>query len=408
LDRSKIATALVFAGLAGHAFFAPVSIAGMQIALGVAAAGLLLDWRRPARTPLDWPALAFVGVAIASDLLSPYGAPPVEFATLWRSLLGFFVVAQGLRLFAEPERVSLRLVYFACAGLALASLVGIAQYRTGVDVIHLLHLRGQAAWVEAPGVPDRFGAMGFFTSRLTFGHDATVLVSLLAGALAVGAIPRARIWIVAGAGLLGLCAIALTFDRGAYLGLCAAAAAIAAFAGPRARKGLAVALAAALLLAALHPGVRGRFATAFSARSNGDRVFIWSRAGEIIRDHPLFGVGFANYPRICDRYYDRVDPNFPMRTWAHNLELSTLAEMGPLGVAALLWLLAAAGIALVRRARARQPLLALGGLAAAAALFAIAQAHDVIYDTKVMFPLWFCLGLALSPAFQPRQLTRRS
>jgi O-antigen ligase len=244
--------------------------------------------------------------------------------------------------------------------------------------------------------------MGFFTSRLTFGHGATVLVSLLAGALAAGAVPRRRVWIVAGAGVLALGAIALTFDRGAYLGLCAPAVVIAAFAAPRARKAMAVAMAAALLAGALHPGVRGRFATAFSSRSNSDRVFLWARAGEIIRDHPFLGVGFANYPRICDRYYDRVDPKFPMRTWAHNLELSTLAEMGPLGLLALGWLVVAAALALVRRARVRVPPLALGGLAAAAALLAIAQAHDVLYDSKVMFPLWLALGMALSPAFPER------
>jgi putative inorganic carbon (HCO3(-)) transporter len=400
LDRRKIAAALVAAGLAGHAFFAPVSIAGMQIALAVAAAGLLLDWRRPARTPLDWPILAFVAAAVASDLLSRYGPPPLAFATLWRSAIGFFLVAQGLRIFADPERASLRLVYCACAGLAAAAAVGLVQYRTGVDVLYLLHLRSQQAWVEAPGVEGRFGAMGFFTSRLTFGHNAAVIVSLLAGALAAGAVPARRIWIVAGAGLLALGAIALTFDRGAYLGLCAAAVAIAAFAAPRVRKALAVTLAAAICAAALHPGVRARFATSFSSRSNADRVFLWTRAGEIIRDHPLLGVGFANYPRICDSYYDRVDANFPMRTWAHNLELSTLAEMGPLGLAALCWLLVAAALALVRRVRIRVPPLALGGLAAAAALFSVAQAHDVLYDTKVMFPFWFCLGLALSPAFE--------
>ena len=55
---------------------------------------------------------------------------------------------------------------------------------------------------------------------------------------------------------------------------------------------------------------------------------------------------------------------------------------------------------MVRRVRIRVPPLALGGLAAAAALFSIAQAHDVLYDTKVMFPFWLCLGLALSPAFE--------
>jgi hypothetical protein len=137
LDRRRIASLLVATGLAGHAFFVPISIAGMQIALGVAAAGLLLFWVRPSRTPLDWPALSFVAIAIASDLFSPYGPPPLESATLWRSLLGFYVVAQGLRLAGDARQI----VLFAAAGLALASAVGLAQYQTGVDVVHLLHLR---------------------------------------------------------------------------------------------------------------------------------------------------------------------------------------------------------------------------------------------------------------------------
>src|SRR5260370_42330888 len=93
LDRKKVAAALVAAGLAAHAFFLPVSIAGMQIGLGVAAAGLLLDLPRPLRTPLDLPGAAFVLVAIASDLWSPYGAPELSQATLWRAAAGFFVVA---------------------------------------------------------------------------------------------------------------------------------------------------------------------------------------------------------------------------------------------------------------------------------------------------------------------------
>ena len=115
----------------------------------------------------------------------------------------------------------------------------------------------------------------------------------------------------------------------------------------------------------------------------------------IIRDHPLRGIGFGNYPRVCGRYYDQVDPSVTMRTWAHNLELSTLAETGPLGLIALFWLLVTAAFALRRRMRPAG--LALGGLAALVALFVIGQAHDVLYDTKVMYALWLALGLSLTP-----------
>jgi O-antigen ligase len=137
--------------------------------------------------------------------------------------------------------------------------------------------------------------------------------------------------------------------------------------------------------------VRGRFATSFSAAANPDRMFIWSRATEIIADHPLRGVGFGNYQRVAGPYYDRVDPAFPMRTWAHNLELSTLAETGPLGLLAMLWIWIAAAIALLRSGDS----LATGALAALAAFLVITQTHDLFYDTKVMYALWFALGLAL-------------
>jgi len=46
--------------------------------------------------------------------------------------------------------------------------------------------------------------------------------------------------------------------------------------------------------------------------------------------------------------------------------------------------------------RAREPI-ALGALAALAALLVVGQAHDVLYDTKVMYALWLALGLSLSP-----------
>jgi O-antigen ligase len=288
------------------------------------------------------------------------------------------------------------------------------QYRTGIDPVYLLHLRDAPRLVEAPGVPDRFGAMGFFISRLTFGHNATVLVALLLGTLAAGAVPRRRVWAVAGAAVLGLSAVAVTFDRAAWLALGAAAVVIAAFSSSRVRRALLPAVVILVLLAGLHGGIRDRFRSSFSAGANSDRVFLWQQAVQIIREHPLAGIGFGNYPRVCNRYYDRVNPGFPMRTWAHNLELSTLAEMGPLGLLAVLWLFGWAAVALARRCIQYTVYrsaefgdshgLALGGLAALVAWLTIAQVHDVLYDNKVMYALWLALGLSLSPAAaEPRR-----
>jgi putative inorganic carbon (HCO3(-)) transporter len=384
LNRRSFATALVAAGLAGHAFFVPISIAGTQIALGVALVGLVLDPPKPLRSPLDWPALAFVLICVASDLLSPYGPPSLAFATLWRALIGFFVVFHGLRKLTSVWPA--RLIVCAAIGLSLASIVGLVQYRSGVDIVYLLHLRAQPALVEAPGVPGRYGALGFFTSRLTFGHVATVVTALVAGSLASGAARSRLLWIAVA---LGLVAIALTFDRGAYLGVLAAIAAIVLLSEDRARIALGAALVA--IAAMLVPGVRARFISSFSAegKGNADRLFIWARAREIIADHPLRGIGFGNYPRVCGAYYDRYDPQFFMRTWAHNLELSTLAETGPLGLLALFWLFGATLVTMVQKRAA-------GGLAAVCAFLALAQVHDALYDNKVMYAVWLAAALGAS------------
>ena len=385
MDRPKTAAALALAGLAGHAFFLPLSIAGMQIGLAVAAAGVLLSPPRPLRTPLDVPALVFVGIAILSDLLAPSGPPAFAAATLWRAVLGFIVVAHALRI--APPRTPWRLLVCLSVGLLCASVVGLLQYRTGFDLVHALGLRSAPALVQAPGVEGRYGAMGFFTSRLTFGHNVTLVLATLAGALVSGAVPAGFRIALGATCALGLAAVAVTFDRAAYLGVVVAVAVLIVRGG---RRRLAVALAAAAALGALHPAVRGRLSTAFSASANPDRLFIWSRALDVIRDHPLHGVGFANYPLVLGPYYDRVDPHFFMRTWAHNLELSTLAEMGPLGLAALFWLLIGATRMALRSTSPFAP----GALAALAAWFTIAQVHDVLYDTKVMYVLWFSLALA--------------
>src|SRR3954464_6567683 len=73
--------------------------------------------------------------------------------------------------------------------------------------------------------------MGFFISRLTFGHNATLLVALLGGSLAAGAL-RGRTAALAGcAVVLGIAGIAATFDRAAWLGIGAAALVVALFSG---------------------------------------------------------------------------------------------------------------------------------------------------------------------------------
>jgi O-antigen ligase len=414
---ARAALLLAEAGLVTHALFAPLSIAGTQIGLGVAAAGLALaalTGFRPKRTPLDLPALAFVLACLLSEVFADGGAPDLGHATLWRSLLGFFVVFHALSLVPDAGRTARRIVAALSAGLVFAGALGVYQYFTGFDALLWAGLHKTLAQVPAPGVPGRYGAMGLFTSRLTFGHVVLVLLALLGGAVLSGAV-RGRLRALAVATCaLGLAALVLTFDRAAFLGLAVSAAALGAGfalrgrpraagnAAPWKRSALALASALGLALAALaaFPPARARLASSLSLAQNADRVFLWSRALEIIRDHPLTGVGFGNYHNVCSRYYDRVDPSFFMRTWAHCSPLSLLAETGPLGLLAALWLGVAAVRALSAKLREGAPY-ALGALAAIAGLFTAGLVHDLIYDTKVMYPLWLAVALGMSQAWAP-------
>lgn len=393
---------LVTLGLSAHALFLCVSIAGTQIGLGFAAAGLLLAFlagHRPARTPLDLPLVCIAAVSIASDLVSFAGPPSLEMATLWRSLIALWLVPQTLALSTDLGRDLRRLLLLALTGVALAALMGVAQYSTGFDLVHALHLRAEPRIVPVPGVDGRFVALGFFISRLTLSHVIVFLLCAAMSALLSRFVTgRARAYLLV-CTLLGAVGLVLTFARAAWLAmglgvLVLGLLQLGTAQGRRTLRTFALGLGVLIAASLAHPGVRHRLLSAFDLQANSDRLFLWSRALEVIRDHPLFGVGFGNYQRICSAYYDKVDPGFLMRTFAHNSALTLLAETGPLGLFIALFFLWRVARTLLSRHRAGGPLAA-GGLAALAAVCFIGLLHDVHIDNKAMFALWFTLSLGL-------------
>jgi tetratricopeptide (TPR) repeat protein len=70
----------------------------------------------------------------------------------------------------------------------------------------------------------------------------------------------------------------------------------------------------------------------------------WEIAGQMFQEHPWLGAGAGGY----ERYWDRHRPVELTVRDAHNLYLETLAELGPLGLAALLLSLGAPIVAALR------------------------------------------------------------
>src|SRR5204862_2980765 len=83
-----------------------------------------------------------------------------------------------------------------------------------------------------------------------------------------------------------------------------------------------------------------------------ERMAHWQSGWYMFLDHPVFGVGIGNYPAAYVHYYL---PGWPEPLGhAHNYYLNTAAEVGLIGLAALLWLLAAASALLLRGLRRAQ------------------------------------------------------
>lgn len=152
-----------------------------------------------------------------------------------------------------------------------------------------------------------------------------------------------------GAGLAFLCAgllgLLFTWSRGAWLAAAIAAGCYLLWTGRlRGARTRAAVLAAALLAA-------GALAFAVSrARPTGTadrgRVEVWKTAWSVFAAHPLTGAGPGTFGLMAGRYktegYVRAYGELGGQAHAHNDFLEELAGSGVAGLAAYLWLLAAA------------------------------------------------------------------
>ncbi|HEY7726060.1 MAG TPA: O-antigen ligase family protein [Anaeromyxobacteraceae bacterium] len=403
---------LALAGLLLHSAFLPLSIAGMQIGLGVALLGLLLRrlegapaW---ARSPLDLPALALAGAAAASvGLAALAGLSPVGWheATLWRSVLAPLVVLSAAEAAGEGDPAATRRWGLAAlttwaAAAAIPGLLAWPQHYTGFDLLQAIGIRARHVSAPAPFLPGRFAAVGLFTWYQRLAHNLTPPL-LVAGAVALLApLPRARRVVLGGAALLSAMAVVLTTSRAAWLGLALGGALVLLAGGPRARRVLPLLAAAGLALAAATPSVRARVATIGLPDFTGDRQKIWSVCAAVIGDHPLTGVGFGAFPKRSLPYWERMAPDWILRTWCHDAFLSAWAEGGPLLAAALVaWLALLARAALRWRRGGGTGGAAGAGAVGAVAAFAVAALfHDVLHASEGMYGLGFALGVAAALA----------
>ena len=148
-----------------------------------------------------------------------------------------------------------------------------------------------------------------------------------------------RTWWLIGSAAITSLALLLTFTRSVWLGWLVAIFVVLALIKPR---WLMYAVPLLLIFVSFMPDVMfGRLVSSFDAKqsSNLDRIRMAEAGVEMIKDHPVFGVGPANVKEVYPLYRRDDAPRF-RPPHLHNNIVQLWAERGVVAVVAYLMLLA--------------------------------------------------------------------
>jgi O-antigen ligase len=243
----------------------------------------------------------------------------------WEKRGAVAIVASGM-IAAVVALAQFFLPFAVGIGKAVKIWESLAPYFLGNSLGRLV--AANSSWLVNIGGETRMRAFGFFPDPHNFSFFANLCLFFCLGYFFSRKRFSSKIWIGAVSTLLVL-AVFLSYSRGAYLGLIAGIVFFVSVTLKRSGilgKALVICGVMAVLLFAFNSNiVSQRLASSFNLRegSNAERYKNWTQAVEIVRDHPLGGVGLGNYARA-------IDPSAEDRSsiYAHNLFLDIAAETG--------------------------------------------------------------------------------
>lgn len=314
----------------------PLSEAGKNIGFGVSLALylallLLYDRERPQVPLVGLGLLGVLGATLLSALASEY--PYHSARGVWevfRYVSFFFIALRAFRLEGDFRRF----VAAIALGTGTAAVIFLYQYFVvGMPLFRFLSLGGKN------------GTAQFLV----------MVLLLLLSVLAVGRVGARTRWALASTGLMLLLVLGVSDAHTnwlafIFLGLCLAiwmrrwviAAAVV---------GLIFVVA---VVASQNEAVRarlGRLSTVRAYLELTGRPPLWQKSLRIWRDHPWFGVGPRAFMTDPDVTRDPVRSRYGIEasdTQAHNVWVHTAAEMGAVGLLALLGWVSAVAISLRR------------------------------------------------------------
>ncbi len=371
----------------------PFSLSIARVVVVALVAGAALRWLRSKPRPtLSWRQLSLwdIGILVflagaavsvpfsASLALSGVGILHVTF------LIGaYFVLSRAARTEVGRSDIALATIVFG----SLNALVALAQ--AFVPAIAPPVLRITESLAEGAEI---VRASGFFDNPNTFAL-LLVLAALFAAERVFAERRPSHRALYAGAVALALAGIGVSYSRAALVGIAVGAVVLGAMLIRRTRDRLVFLAALVLVFAAVLaiPGVSERAYSIVDFTGDAsamDRVYLSEVSIEMFADHPLTGVGIQAFRAAYPSYEDSrvtIDPV----TDGHQMPFSVPAEVGVLGLIAEVILAGALVFALVRAMRSAERPVAAGGLAAMAAISAMA-----LFNTFIFFEsLWIAAAL---------------
>ena len=233
------------------------------------------------------------------------------------SFLFFFILINEVK----SKKVVKRIIYFLLGSAIISSLYGLYQYYfLGYNRVHS------------------------FSFPLTYGNLIAVMVIFSTIYLLWGNINRKTKIFLALFNLAFILNLVFTKSRGAWLGFIVG---IIILGFIKSRKTLVISLIVLMLFFVLMPSQYiDRFQSSFDIsydldnnRSNTYRIAMWITAANIIKEYPVFGLGFDNYrTSLSDPYkVEAIQPRGFIHV--HNTFLQFAAEIGLLGLFTFLYLM---------------------------------------------------------------------
>ncbi|MBN1322250.1 MAG: O-antigen ligase family protein [Thermoleophilia bacterium] len=341
--------------------------------------------------PITLPALLALVAAIGSVVVRDVPGDVALFAlrVLFQPLLFYFV---GFLLPKSRRWVQGAVAVFLAASVAMA-LHGLYQYVT--------HAPMPARWVDVRetyistraysvvGNPNGLGAFLVIGALVTF---SLALSSKLF---------RSRRLLLGAACAVQVAGVAVTFSRGAWIGLAAGLVALLLLAYRRFLAPLVVAAVVAWFAApqAFVNRLTSGFSSWYITKSlAGGRLYVWKMSLEDIAAHPWFGLGLGTFGGTTAVTFGYG------RLWVDNFYLQLGAEGGLILLVLFLWVLLRGAKGLVKAHRtARDPYLRAlsAGVFGAFVAVAVANVTASVWEALVVGAgFWFLAGLTTSAGLQ--------